>query len=341
MNAENFAEIIKNPSQLYQVSYQELKTLALQYPYCGNLYYLLLIKSHMDQHREFEQVLEKTAARSIDRRRLYQQVRSLDPGELLSEHFELGEEFLELHDLSTLESPPTEAISLERPSSLSGEETEGATNGDIGSDFPAPPPRSLDDADDSIPLEFDLSLPEKETGGPEQESEPPLRKEISRTPHFRPPEEIVQVLGTCTAIVEDWPVAADHRAKPAPQTAAQRPTPPNSGPTTPATGRPSPQPKRAFSSWTSRYQAAHQPHPGLQTSEPPAKKKEKRKNPIVAFADRSLKENENVVSETLAGLLANQERYDKAIQMYERLILIFPEKSSFFAEKIAELKKRL
>ena len=37
MNAENFSDYLKSTSELYKVSYQELKSLALQYPYCTNL----------------------------------------------------------------------------------------------------------------------------------------------------------------------------------------------------------------------------------------------------------------------------------------------------------------
>lgn len=47
-----------------------------------------------------------------------------------------------------------------------------------------------------------------------------------------------------------------------------------------------------------------------------------------------------VITETLAELLANQGQIDKAISMYQRLTLIFPDKSSFFAAKIKKLKDR-
>ena len=58
-----------------------------------------------------------------------------------------------------------------------------------------------------------------------------------------------------------------------------------------------------------------------------------------SLAERSVAENKDVISETLARLLAKQGYRDKAIVMYERLALSFPEKSSFFAAKIKELKK--
>lgn len=60
---------------------------------------------------------------------------------------------------------------------------------------------------------------------------------------------------------------------------------------------------------------------------------------VEKMAEKSIAESREIVSETLAELLVAQEQYEKGIQMYERLILAIPEKSTFFAEKIQELKK--
>ncbi|MFM8371929.1 MAG: hypothetical protein ACKOCO_06055, partial [Bacteroidota bacterium] len=57
------------------------------------------------------------------------------------------------------------------------------------------------------------------------------------------------------------------------------------------------------------------------------------------LAERSVSENKDVISETLARLFARQGYREKAILMYERLILTFPEKSAYFAAEIDKLKK--
>lgn len=56
-------------------------------------------------------------------------------------------------------------------------------------------------------------------------------------------------------------------------------------------------------------------------------------------AARSVEENKELVSETLAHLYVQQELYDKAIEMYGKLKLKFPNKSGYFADKIDQIQK--
>lgn len=58
-------------------------------------------------------------------------------------------------------------------------------------------------------------------------------------------------------------------------------------------------------------------------------------------AEKSVELNDEAVSQTLAQIYANQKKYVKAISIYEKLRLKYPEKSGFFAEKIQELKQNL
>jgi len=57
------------------------------------------------------------------------------------------------------------------------------------------------------------------------------------------------------------------------------------------------------------------------------------------LSKESVMENEHILSETYAGILIQQKKYDKAIAAFEKLSLKFPEKSIYFAARIEEVNK--
>ena len=65
------------------------------------------------------------------------------------------------------------------------------------------------------------------------------------------------------------------------------------------------------------------------------KKKDKNRKKVLEFGSKQ----EDIISETLAELMAKQGYTDKAIEMYNRLSLLFPDKNAYFACKIEELQK--
>ena len=57
-----------------------------------------------------------------------------------------------------------------------------------------------------------------------------------------------------------------------------------------------------------------------------------------ATFDLNKDDNSSLMTETLARVYLEQKKYQKAIQAYEILILKYPEKSSFFADRIADIQ---
>jgi len=76
----------------------------------------------------------------------------------------------------------------------------------------------------------------------------------------------------------------------------------------------------------------------------PVRKKEtpkSKKGLIQGIIDDSVKSKDEIATISLAQLYESQGYYDKAIVVYEKLSLKFPEKSSFFADQIKNLKDKI
>ena len=91
--------------------------------------------------------------------------------------------------------------------------------------------------------------------------------------------------------------------------------------------------KKSFDNWVRKKESEKE-------KKKSSKKKKKKKDKMPTNAKESLKETDIIASETLAELLVKQGRNKKAIKVYERLCLIFPQKSNYFAQIIKNLKEK-
>ena len=57
-----------------------------------------------------------------------------------------------------------------------------------------------------------------------------------------------------------------------------------------------------------------------------------------AFVNRSVAENDEIITETLAAIYFQQKNYEKAQKAYHKLSLKYPEKSVYFAARIKEIE---
>mgnify|MGYP000884993831 CR=1 FL=1 len=259
MTQERLLKLLNNPDLLSTISYEEMKTVALSYPYAHNLRYLLALKAHQDNHPDAGRALMAAAAYSLDRKQLFHLAA---PRQLAPQPVAVAweEAVLELKPIGVVQRE-LEALAprarVEEPIVLATKEAPAA---------PAPVP---------VPA---LPTEEKKTAAPELPKvtlSQPFAVWMSR---FNPP-------------------VLDSRS-----------------------GTDTTEP------------AVHQPEEKAETGSTPALSAHE-------LAERSVSENKDVISETLARLLAKQGYRDKAINMYQRLCLAFPEKSAFFAAEIEKLKK--
>jgi hypothetical protein len=110
---------------------------------------------------------------------------------------------------------------------------------------------------------------------------------------------------------------------------------------------PEPLEKNSFRTWHRRpgitipFQPSNQLHVGQQPEQhktPAARDIPSEQPDYNQQAATSVLENTAIISASLADLLAKQGHTEKAVEMYARLSLIFPEKSTYFAAQIEKLK---
>ncbi len=266
MTQERFLKLLDNPALLTTISYEELKTLAIAYPYAHNLRTLLAIKAQQTNHHEASRTLAAAAAYGLDRTRLFVLVapKILAPQRLAA----IREEVLELKSIETVQRE------LEALAPIAREER-------------------------PVPARSFLSVP------------PPIPSE----PIPNPSVEIALDFSQAPSFVPTPPVVP-----------------------------PAPPPPQAFGSWVGQFQLPvleprQNPLPVTPVAAPVPKSEPAPKTGIAhTFAERSVAENQDVLSETLAKLYAQQGHREKAIIMYKRLGLAFPEKSGYFAAEIDKLK---
>lgn len=443
MNAENFHEYLKNPSLLYQANYQELKSLVVQYPYSSNLRLLLLLKSLIDNHKDFDRNLVLASLYSIDRTKLFEQVNKYEHALPGLENVVIAEDYLELKDLSTIEDVPEKTTSKVGPTqaqALDIEETlsvdEPTVHKPVLEDFEddadfleditkvnitakaesraTPPLMSLEElmADEDFELDDDEDTLEEEEEPEESAIDEPEEMvslfkleegqddsidEIDRiveeaiqnaTVQLVEKRNILRTIDDGAALmsildslkVEDqMPYSSESpsdelptpmpegvqnskvekpiqesRVEPSEESELQTASPgaQNSNLEVSSFERLEPTPSINFSSWLQQLrppQVGNRP-PTIASSNDAASSKhdevsedkgEKLKaNEAKKLADQSVAENLDIASETLAALLEAQGHYEKAIAMYKRLMMKYPEKSAFFAAKIEQLKSK-
>ena len=304
MTQERFLKLLDNPDLLASISYEELKTLALTYPYAHNLRYLLVIKAQQDNHADFSRNLAAAAAYSLDRTCLY---RLVAPKKLMPQPVAI-----EATEEQVLELKPIQAVQRELHARV-------------------PLPRMEETA--QVPEEQSVSV------APPASAREPAALDLSRA--FEP-EPVIEIPG-----VPDQPA-----------------TIPASGELKPEKAPPVIDFRPSFGVWISQFNppvilsnvtAAPKTAPLEKPALPPPASEtadqlpgdseepepEKARQPTIAqvLAEKSVTENKAILSETLARLYARQGYRDKAIAMYQRLSLAFPEKSAYFAAEIEKLKK--
>ena len=319
MHADQFLTYLQHPDQLLALPVEELRELAVRFPYSANLRLLSLLKAELEETPDAKLHLERAAAASFDRAYLHELLASLRQrrqAEAAQEGPEAGAEVLELRELDELEPLlRAEATPLEVPPLL--------VNSTV--------------YDTDLPSK--LNYPEIVESEPEIEL-PELNEEIELelTPPAPSPPPLVL---TSALNVDRWVEAAADYLTALPDPVAvpdpSAPFPPPSEPSLPVPTTPRPEAPTRFLPPTTppgRSDALQQRLARLREQSLAASRAPDRTPTRPSFGPEP-------ASETLAQVLVDQQQYPQAIRMYRRLMLSKPQKKAIFAALIDELKAKL
>lgn len=343
MTAQEFNRYLEQPRLLYKLPLPDLQELALRFPYSSNIRQLLLLKAHLEGHPEEEAYLNRCAAASFDRAHLRDVLRELDAEQQTQQATQA--ETLELRQLDELDLEPV---------LLQGQDEDAARGTDTTPYFIEQELPAAEDEEEALFSRIDteeedhlyedlpsgINLPTEEPTLPnpvtDEPTEPEQSAEITAPEPAGPAqtEPVVTTPEPPTVAEPEEHVAAVHQLP----TSEEQPPEPDADTadeTTPnqPVSSPQPAPRRPAGALSERLARIRR----LQED----RSRNQAKEDVNRIARRSLVAHEQVASETLADLLVRQGQYQNAIRMYQRLILLYPDKKPIFAGLIQDLEQKL
>jgi len=325
MNKETFINYIKNDYLLGKESINELTELVTEFPYCSTAHILLSMNLRKEDHFKYDSELKKTAVYVADRsilRKHIDRIATTDQSTLLpNEDIELADEVKT--DTTEIDEIVTESIPAKEDSRLSEveqaeEKKPDVTNSEIQNEIleeevktDESQPETHKELTEQENLQIEGSVEEvyeQEQSPPEEDTLSELRKIVqNRLKQI----ELEKRKKEQSVLKEDTIQVKKEDSKPAKK-------------------------KKESRSVTELIDKFIKTEPSI------TRRQSTFFDPTDAAKD-SVTDEENIVSETLAEIYFGQRKFEKAISVYKKLSLKFPEKSSYFAARIEkaveELKK--
>lgn len=311
MTRTELTQLLTDPSQLNSWSYEKLDQLLLQYPYCNGLRMLLLKKYKNDRHIAFNRHLMLASMYAVDRSRLYDFLNAsvvanaettiipLAASDTNTEQEVLLVEPPPLYSHKVSENPPI--LAFQAPITME--------------ELDLVPMEGKEEREElsAMPVEEWLKAsPEKAINEKEELGKKPFK--LSRIPVFD--ENMFDFL-EAAPVQEKATTEIPEPIIPQEEFIAPK--------------------ESSIEEKTDVFDFFMQQTDSFLKSLN-ERKESKEEREWQDLEDESTAENDALVSETLAELLAVQGQNAKAIKMYAALSLKFPEKSRLFAEKIARLE---
>lgn len=338
MKREEFLACVREPAVLPLSSSRELEDIVRMYPYFQGGHILYALSLHQSKEIRFPEALKNAALHSGDRRQLYNLI-----------HFPIKDSGINKVEKDALPELQESASSFEDKVIHPAEEVvaDEQSNSEILESSPL-----IEEVQSSVSMievkSIDSVITEApistfEFEAPTLPAEADIIAQILDYPEIQIPEFEEDAIEHNPPIVKTAPLKEEAIE---PHTSST-----DSG-------------KRSFSDWLKRIQPSTQEHLLTQvaksTENEEASKESEAPNHLierfiqtepriskpvkaeffspVQMAKKSIEDNEDIVSETLARIYADQGNTDRAIRIYQKLSLLYPEKNGYFAALIQKLE---
>ncbi|MBK5284729.1 MAG: hypothetical protein JJE25_04950 [Bacteroidia bacterium] len=320
MNRQLFLRMLEHPDTISETENITLKKFTEDFPFCQTGQLLFVKHLHSQSSVHFPEQLKIAAAYSSDRKILYHLIHSASPLSVAGKSLEHVEEVAEeipvplIHKENVVEESiePQDIIQkrlqeiseLRKTEAVSEKQEEKKTDDPPVAEIIPLTPESKEPKPETIPAVEDIIVPEPEIISKKEEPTPAkINSEENDTAIINDQHSFT---GWLKAIKKEPLVESKKPEKKA-------------------------KPASASDEIISRF---------IET-EPRIKPSKVQFYSPVKMAKLSLEEHDDLVSETLAGIFAQQGNFPKAIEMYKKLMLLNPEKSAFFASLIEKLNQQL
>lgn len=338
MKREEFLACVREPAALPSSSSRELEDIVRMYPYFQGGHILYALSLHQSKEIRFPEALKNAALHSGDRRQLYNLI-----------HFPIKGRGIKEVDKEEIAELQESTSSIKEDFILPSDDpvTDGQSSSEILLAVPIEEDVQIStsmievESSDSEITEGAVSTFEFEATSLPAEAD--IIAQILVYPEIQKPELEEESLEQNPLIEQTKQVKEEEI---------------DSNTSSSDSG------KRSFSDWLKRIQPSSQEHPlasASETAEIEETSKESEapnhlierfiqtepriSKPVkaeffspVQMAKKSIEDNEDIVSETLARIYADQGNIDRAIRIYQKLSLLYPEKNGYFAALIQNLE---
>lgn len=324
MNRESFINYIENNQLLGKESISDLIDLSKEFPYCSTVRILLAMNLQKEDHFKYDSELKQAAIYAADRSILRNHLEQLSTSDettvLPDEHIELVEEVDEEAEEQTEVTFKEELVrETEEPNETEPEEI---AETESVQDIPDINEEVAVTVDEGELQEIEIVVDELQQAVEKIEDEQETIENPEREKEDTLAELRKLVAGRLKQIEKEREAKEETVSEVLEEEIPEKVKPPKKK-----------KQDKAISELIDNFIK----------SEPSITRRQAAFFDPVDAAKDSVTDDENIVSETLADIYFGQRKFEKAIRIYKKLSLKFPEKSSYFAARIEkaveELKK--